>query len=144
MLQQTLTVNLPESTVRKLKRAAELTYRSVDDVLNATINVALSAPPDVPDDLADELAAMNTFSDEALLAATSSSASLAQQRRLSQLSHAGGSRSLTPAEVTEMAQLLEAHDQAVLRRAKALSILALRGYRVPDQADQVNTENDNA
>lgn len=144
MLQQTLTVNLPESTVRKLKRAAELTFRSVDDVLDATINVALSAPPDLPDNLADELAAMNTFSDEALLAAASSSFSHAQQRRLSQLSHAGGDRTLTPAEHTEMAQLLEAYDQAVLRRAKALSILALRGFSVPDQADQANLENDNA
>lgn len=68
MPEKIVTVRLPESALafRKLKRAAELTYRSVDDVLVSTINAALAASPDLPPDLADELAAMHLLSDEAL------------------------------------------------------------------------------
>jgi hypothetical protein len=80
--------------------------------------VALPQAPDVPADLADELAAMTLFSDDALWAASESSLSPAQQRRLSQLTHAGGSRALTAAESKELAHLLDLYDRSVLRRAR--------------------------
>jgi hypothetical protein len=57
-------------------------------VLATTIDVALPPDPNLPADLADELAAMSLFSDDALWAATESSLSPAQQRRLRQLNHA--------------------------------------------------------
>ncbi len=78
---------------------------------------------------------MTMFSDEALWAASESSLSLAQQRRLSQLTHGGGSRTLTAAESSELSSLLETYDRSVLHRAKALAILAHRGYDLPNRAD---------
>jgi hypothetical protein len=69
MLEQAITVRLAPPIIAKLKRAAELTYRSVDEVLANTINATLIAPAGLPDDLAGELAAMRLLSDRALQAA---------------------------------------------------------------------------
>jgi hypothetical protein len=131
----TVSVQLPEAIYRRLKRVAESTHRPVEDVLADTVEVALPQFADLPEDLAAELVAMDRFSDDALQAAAESSLSRAQQRRLNQLTHAGGSRALTPAETAELTGLIEAHDQAVLRRARALALLAYRGYPVARRTD---------
>jgi len=59
------------------------------------------------------------------------SLSPAEAARLKQLNHAAGERSLTQAEVSEQAALLEACHLSVLRRAQALAILAQRGHAIP-------------
>lgn len=128
MLEQTITVRLSPATIAKLKRAAELTYRSVDEVLASTIDATLIAPSGLPDDLAGELAAMHLLSDQALQAATHPSISPAQQHRLRQIDHAAGERALTQAEAAEQAALLAEYHRSVLRRAQALAVLAERGY----------------
>ena len=132
-MEQTITVKLPQPLVRRLQRAAELTFRSVDDVLASTVGAALSAPPDLPDDLADELAAMHLLNDEALQAAAQPSLSAAEQQRLRQLNQTAAERSLIPAEAAEQAVLLAAYHRSVLRRAQALAVLAQRGFSVLDQ-----------
>lgn len=128
MAEKTVTVQLPESTFRKLSKAAELTHRTVDDLLDTTVNAALAAPTDLPQELSDELAAMNLLSDEALKAAAEPSLSAADQQRLSQLNEKAAVETLTPAEVKEQADLLAAFHRSVLRRAQALAILAQRGH----------------
>lgn len=125
---QTVNVRLPEALFQRLQQIAAVTHRSVEDVLTTTVNAALPAAPDIPTELANDLAAMILFSDASLKAAALSSLSAAQQKRLTQLTHAGGSRALTQAENQELQSLLDLHDQAVLRRAKALAVLAQRGY----------------
>jgi len=81
MPEKTITVKAPEPAFRKLERAAELTYRPVDDILVSTINAALTAPLNLPRDLADELAGMHLLSDDAL-AAVQPSLSPAEHHRL--------------------------------------------------------------
>lgn len=144
MTYQTRMVSLqvPEPIYRRLRRAAELTHRSVEDVLTTTVDAALPSSPDLPSDLADDLSAMSLFSDDALWAATESSLSAAEQLRLRQLTHAGGRRSLSAAEKAEMTRLLDLYDRAVLRRAKALAILAQRGYELPNRSDLPPTADD--
>ena len=141
---QVISIQVPEPIFRRLQRVAEITHRPVEEVLATTINVALPQDPSLPADLADELAAMTMFSDDALLAASESSLSPAQQRRLIQLTHAGGSRSLTAAESAELAHLLDLYDRSVLRRAQALAILAHRGYEIPDRVDLPGSTDDDA
>lgn len=128
---QTVSVGLPKPVFLKLERAAQLTRRSVEDVLVSTVNAALVAPPNLPTDLANELAAMHLFSDEALQAAAQPSLSPAEQLRLNQLNHLAGERPLTQAEAAEQADLLAAYHRSVLRRAKSLAILAQRGHPLP-------------
>lgn len=133
MLEQTITVTLPELLIHRLQRVAALTYRTVDDVVASVVDTALSAPSDLPSDLADEIAAMALFSDDALWSASESSLSPAQQRRMRQLIQGSKERRLTPAESAELDHLLEQYDIAVLRRAHALALLSQRGYRLLDQ-----------
>ncbi len=133
MSNQTATIEVPLPLFQRLQRVAQNTHRSVEDVLSTTVNTALPSTPDLPAELADELAAMNLLSDQALWAATASAFSPTQQRRLEQLTDIGDQRKLTVAEAAELAQLLEAYDRAVLRRAHALAVLVHRGYELPER-----------
>jgi hypothetical protein len=85
---KTVTVELPESAFRRLKRASELTYRPVNEILVSAIDAALIAPPNFPIELAEELGALNLLSDEALWATAQPSFSPTEQYRLQQLNHA--------------------------------------------------------
>lgn len=139
---QTVNVRLPQPLFQRLQRIAEVTHRSIEDVLTTTVNAALPTTPDLPVELADELTAMSLFSDDALQAAAQSSLSTAQQKRLAQLTHAGGNRVLTEAENKELKNLLYLHDYAVLRRAKSLAILAQRGYDIDSVGQWGGARND--
>ena len=129
-----ITVTLPAPVLNRLRRVAELTYRSVDDVLASTVSAALAAPPDVPSELADELAAMHVLSDEALWAAAQPVISAAEQQRLHQLNHIAGERELMQAEAGEQTALLHAYHRSMLHRAQALAILAQRGHPVVSES----------
>jgi len=135
MTATTIAVHIPESLFLKLKRAADLTHRSVEDVAVTSLEAALPAAPNLPIDIANELAAMHLFSDEALWAATAPSFSPTEEYRLTQLNAAAGERDLTPAEEAEQQSLLTAYHRSVLRRAQALAILAQRGHRVPTNGE---------
>lgn len=142
MTEQMIAVNLPESAYRRLKRAAGISHRPFDELLLDVVNVALSVSPELPEEITDELAAMSILSDDALWAASESSLSPGQQRRLQQLNQAGGSRPLTPAEKDEEAELLELYDRSVLRRARALALLSLRGYALPKRNNWIGPKID--
>jgi hypothetical protein len=124
----TVAVQIPESLFHKLKRAADLTHRSVEDIAVTSLEAALPSARNLPPEIDDELAAMHLFSDEALWAATAPSFSLTEEYRLNQLNTAAGERDLTPAEEAEQQSLITAYQRSVLRRAKALAILAQRGH----------------
>jgi hypothetical protein len=49
---ETVTVKLPIPIYRRLKRVAEITYRSVEDVLASTVDAALPLDPNLPSDVA--------------------------------------------------------------------------------------------
>jgi len=63
------------------------------------------------------------------------SLSPAEQIRLSQLNHKAGERPLTQSEKAEQEYLLSAYHRSVLRRAKALAILAQRRNQKPGFSD---------
>jgi hypothetical protein len=127
---KTVTLTLPDSVLSKLNRAAELTHRSVDEIVAATVEAALTAQVDLPAELEAELAAMRLFSDDALWAATYPSMSAFEQQRLAQLNEAAQDHALTPAEQAEQQSLLRAYNRSILRRAQALAILKQRGHDV--------------
>ena len=132
---QTTAVVLPQPVYRKLERAAALTHHSVTDILTSVVNASLPDMPDLPNDLADELAALHLLNDEALWAAAQPSLSPAEQMRLSQLNEKAAAQGLTEAETSEQQTLLNAYQLSVLRRAKALAILSQRGYKFPAESE---------
>ena len=87
--------------------------------------------PGLPADIAAELTAMRLFSDAALRAAVEPSLSPTEQWRLHQLNAMVGERELTLAEENEQKALIAAYNRSVLRRAKALALLAQRGHDLP-------------
>jgi hypothetical protein len=124
-------ISLPESLVRRLKRAADLTHRSVEEIAATSLEAVLPPSSNFPPDIGDDLTAMNLFSDEALWAAVEPSLSPSEELRLNQLNTAAGERSLVPAEEAEQSELIVAYRRSVLRRAKALAVLAQRGHHLP-------------
>ncbi len=139
---QTVSVELPEPIFRRLRHIAEVTHRSVEDVLATTVDAALPQTPGVPPEVADDLAAMAVFSDTALWTAAETTLSPEQQRRLNQLTQAGEAHLLTDAEAAELTQLIDAYDRAVLRRAKALALLAQRGFDISPRVDRPSSADD--
>jgi len=131
MATATIPLQLPEFLYQRLKRAADLTHRSVEDIAVTTLEAVLPSTPDLPPAIADELAAMHLFSDEALWVAATPSFSPSEEQRLAQLNAAAGERDLTPAEDAAQQTLIAAYRRSVLRRAKAMAILAQRGHRLP-------------
>ncbi len=135
----TVSIEVPEPVYRRLKQIAEITHRSIEEVLVSTVNTALPIEPNLPVQVADELAAMNMFNDDALWASVQSSLSPAEVERLRQLNDAADTRELTASEEAELAQLLDAYDRAVLRRARALALLSHRGYDISNQIALLHT-----
>jgi len=126
-----ISVQLPEPLFQRLKRVAELTHRSLEELAATTLEAALPLAPDVPPEIANELTAMHLFNDEALWAATAPSLSPTDETRLTQLNSASAARALTRAEQAEQHSLIAAYHRSVLRRAKALALLAQRGHQLP-------------
>ena len=137
---ETVTVKLPIPIYRRLKRVAEITYRSVEDLLASTVDAALPLDPNLPSDVADDVAAMALMNDDALMAASevlhhagaaATPATIDRVRRTARLS---------TSEEAELAHLLELYNRSVLRRAKALAILSQRGYQLPDQVAFIDSD----
>ncbi|MBM3225670.1 MAG: hypothetical protein FJZ47_17975 [Candidatus Tectomicrobia bacterium] len=124
-------VEIPETLFLRLKRAAEVTHRSVEELAATTLAAALPLAPDLPPEIAQELAVMHLFSDDALWAATTPAFAPTEACHLQQLSQTASERPLTPAEQAEQSHLIAAYRRAVLRRAKALAVLAQRGHPLP-------------
>lgn len=131
MEQETVAVELPRPLFQRLERVARNTHRSVEEILATTLNATLPENNDLPVELADQLAAMVLYSDDALWAATASSLSQAQQRRMEQLIQKGKERKLSRSEKMELDNLMDEYDRAVLKRAKALAVLSSRGFDLP-------------
>lgn len=129
-MSQTLTITLPDSTLEKLNRAAELTYQTIDEIVAATVETALPGRSDLPVEQATELDAMRFYSDDALWAAVEPTFSAYESRRLGQLSDFANVRDLTEREKAEQSELLDAFDRSVLRRAQALALLKQRGHDI--------------
>lgn len=130
MSSATVAINLPERLFQKLKRVADVTHRSIEDVAATSLEVALPVDQDLPADIADELAAMRLFSDDALWAATTPSLTSTEEKQLQQLNMTAGNRDLTDAENAEQQRLIDAYQRSVIRRAQALAILAQRGHTI--------------
>ncbi len=127
---QTVTLTLPDAVYFRLKRAAQITYRSMDDIVASTVAASFVSDADLPEGLAAELTAMRFFSDDALWAATHPSMSDAEQQRLAQLNMLVKERTLTLPEQAEQEALLDAYNLSMLRRAQALALLKQRGHDI--------------
>lgn len=127
MLEQSITITLPHTTLQRLKQTAVQTRRSIDEILAQTIEAMLMSPSTLPVDWS----ALHLLSDEALWRLFHTPFPNIEQTRLQTLNHLAGERVLTQAEEAEQTALLEKYQHAVLHRAQAMAVLKLRGHQIP-------------
>ena len=128
---RTITVTLPEVLYERVKITAEASSRSVEEV--CTQSIALSLPEledDLPSAVRAELAALSLLSDAELGHIAHGRMREEDQTRLEMLAEVQKQRSLTTAEETLLAQLLEEAQHLMLRKAEAYRLLARRGHAV--------------
>jgi hypothetical protein len=132
MGEQTLAVDLPRSLNQRLQRLADVTHQPIEDLVVQAIDQNI--PPlldDLPAEMRQELAPLETLSDEALWAVARTHADSQEHERyvdLLQKERAGG---LTITEAAEFEQLYQATNVRMLRKAYACLLLKWRGYALP-------------
>ncbi|MCI0696637.1 hypothetical protein L0337_32125 [candidate division KSB1 bacterium] len=127
MALQTVTLTMPESIYRRVKRSAEVLRRPPEEIIVEALNVALPRVDDVPAEMTEELATMRALPDGKLWEIARSVMSARLQTRLRALSAAQRERALAPAELHKLDALLQEYGRITLRKAQAYALLHERG-----------------
>lgn len=133
---EALTIHLPASAAHRLRRVAEITRRSVDEVVAETLCASL--PPlleDVPPAFQTALSHLETLPSEALRAQMQETLSPENVARYETLKAIRAERPLTVAEQQEWETLRFAADGLMFRKAYAALLLKWRGERIPTLAE---------
>jgi len=133
---EALTIHLPASAAYRLRRVAELTRRSVDEVVAETLCASL--PPlleDVPLAFQTELAHLEALASEALRTQMRETLSAENVAYYETLKAIRAKRPLTVAEQQEWETLRFAADSLMFRRAYAALLLKWRGEHIPTLAE---------
>ena len=120
-MSQTLTITLPDSVFKTLTRMAELTYRSVDEVVASTVETTLVSP-DLSADLAGELTQMAFLSDKDLWRAARSRLTTEENERMQELLDKRQRIGLSAQEDQEADDLLLRYDRRMLLRAQSMAL----------------------
>ena len=110
-------VELPEKTLRRAERLAQLTSRGVADVLADTLEISLPAL----EDSTPYTPPVTSLSDEDLLALTELQMATEADNQLSSLLFKQQAGELTAIESKELAKLMQIYQEGLLRKAQALA-----------------------
>jgi hypothetical protein len=133
---ETLTIQLPASAARRLRRVAEIARRPVDEVLAETLYATL--PPlleDVPDGFQADLARLETLPSGALREQMGAVLRPENVTRYEILQATRAERRLTEVEQQEWESLRLEADHLMFRKAYAAVLLKWRGERIPTVAE---------
>jgi hypothetical protein len=121
----TVTLNLPESILRRANKAAAVLHCPLEEVLAATLARALPDVEDAPTDMQAELLQMTWLDDRELLDIAHGQMPAHEQRRIATL----GERPdrLAAEERQEFQALRDNYGRITLRKARAYALLSLRG-----------------
>ncbi len=124
-------LNIPDDLYQRLKQRAEEAHRTVEAQLVKTISAGLVIEEEeLPIDIANALAALETADDEALWRAARSRVPLEIAREVQKLKRKQQRGSLTEAEQHKLDELLHQYDLVMLIRAKAAALLKQYGHDV--------------
>lgn len=139
MTDRTITLTLPEAVFQRAQETADASSLSIEAVFTQSIGRLL---PPLEDDLSPsqraELTVFALKSDEELRSVASAFVDMERQTKLEELAMLQKTRPLTPDEQIELDRLLDFSYQFMLRKAEAMRLLALRGYKVfPESAPEI-------
>ena len=132
MLEQTVTIQLPENLYRRLVDNARATQRSLEEVMLHALRVG--SPPtweDTPAEFQADLAALDSLDDDALWEIARSRLSDAEMERYDALLEKSKRGILDDAERLELNRLRDEADRFMLRKAQAAVLLRWRGRAAP-------------
>lgn len=129
MITQQVTLDLPESLMRRARQMAQTLERPLEQVLTEMLATALPNVDDAPAELQAELAGMTWLDSDALWQIARSDMSPQQQQRLATLSEQQSQSPLIQDEAAQLAQLRNEYGRVTLRKARAYALLSLRGGR---------------
>ncbi len=120
-------VTLPDEVYASARHLADLMHREVADVLTEALRLAIPALRPG----ADPIGAVEGLTDAEVLALTDLQLPADQDARLSLLLDRQQAGSLSEAERPELAALMQAYQEGLLRKARALEEAVRRGLREP-------------
>lgn len=136
MEDQTVAIQIPEHLYQRLKRLAALTNHSLEQLVVQTLSANVPPlPDDIPDDMRDDLIALEALDDAALWHVAHSMVSAEQHEQLLLLLDKHQAGTIADAERAVLAQLQREADRLMLRKAYAYVLLKWRGHRIPTLAE---------
>ena len=132
LAQHTISVTLPERLFRKLQYTAERTARPIEELVVAKVDIKQAEDEGLPEELANEVFAMQFLPDSELQQLALSKVTDTQYQRQAELNEIWNERDLSAAEQAELNELVAAYDKAVLIRTAAISQLQERGHQIDE------------
>jgi hypothetical protein len=132
MTTQQVTIDLPEPIFRQLAHIAKATQQSIETLVAQS--VVSNLPPSVdnaPLEMQAELLQLQTLGTEDLLTIAHAKTEPEHHERCVELLDLHQDDKLTPSQRQELAQLRQAADRLMLRKAYAWSVLRWQGHPIP-------------
>jgi hypothetical protein len=134
-MSQNVTLTLPDSVFQPIQRTAQATNQPIEELLVHALQASLPPLEGLPDDVIENLTALETLNDQSLWQVMGETVPAALQRELSELLERQQSASLTVAERERLTTLQRQADLVMLRKARAAVLLRFRGKRIPTPAE---------
>ena len=125
-----ITVQVPDKLYRRLTQRAQQTRRTVEDEL---LDAAIGGFPlndELPPDLEDEIQHLAVLSNEVLVRVAGSHLPPDRASKLEQIHRTAQMRALSATERALELELTREYERAMLLRARAVRLLADRGFDV--------------
>ena len=122
----TLTFEVPDSLLTRARETAQALDRPLEEVLVGALAVGLPDVHYAPGSVRNELLEMTFLDEESLWRIAKSEMASRDQRELQALLDVQR-RPLVPREEVRLQALRESYGKAMLRKARALALLSLRG-----------------
>jgi hypothetical protein len=132
---QTVTLDLPDNFFRPLQRTAAATSQPVEELLINALKASLPPLDGLPDDVVEDLTALETLEDERLRQVMAETVPVKTQRDIAKLLERQQRGSLTAAEREQLTNLQQKADLVMLRKGRAAVLLRFRGKRIPTLAE---------
>lgn len=130
MAAHTVTLRLPAPVYERYKQRAVQTHRSVETELLDAVTTAAPETEELPQDVCEALASLETLADDELWSAARNAFPLEDGARLEALHLKRQDKGLTAAEQATAAELVQQYERAMLMRAHALQLLKERGHDI--------------
>jgi len=134
-MSQNVTLTLPDSVFQPIQRTAQATNQPIEELLVHALQASLPPLEGLPDDVIENLTALETLNDQSLWQVMGETVPAALQRELSELLKRQQSASLAVAERERLTTLQRQADLVMLRKARAAVLLRFRGKRIPTPAE---------